>query len=43
MEELSKISEEIVASDEVAIHMSLSDLRVANNDSARELMKQDQL
>ncbi len=49
MEELIKISKEIVASDEEAKHMGLSDFEyafytaVANNDSARELMKQDQL
>jgi type I restriction enzyme R subunit len=49
MEELIKISKEIVASDEEAIHMGLSDFEyafytaVANNDSAKQLMKQDQL
>lgn len=49
MEELIKISKEIVASDAEALHMGLSDFEyafytaVANNDSARELMKQDQL
>ncbi|MDO8292458.1 MAG: type I restriction endonuclease subunit R [Gallionella sp.] len=49
MEELIKISKEIVASDDEARHMGLSDFEyafytaVANNDSARELMKQDQL
>ena len=49
MEELIKISKEIVASDEEAKHMGLSDFEyafytaVANNESARELMKQDQL
>ena len=49
MEELIKISKEIVASDAEASHMGLSDFEyafytaVANNDSARELMKQDQL
>ena len=49
MEELIKISKEIVASDEEAKHMGLSDFEyafytaVANNDSARELMKHDQL
>ena len=49
MEELIKISKEIVASDDEAKHMGLSDFEyafytaVANNDSARELMKQDQL
>lgn len=49
MEELIKISKEIVASDEEAKHMGLSDFEyafytaVANNNSARELMQQDQL
>ena len=49
MEELIKISKEIVASDEEAKHMGLSDFEyafytaVANNDSAKQLMKQDQL
>ncbi len=49
MEELIKISKEIVASDDEARHMGLSDFEyafytaVANNDSARQLMKQDQL
>ena len=49
MEELIKISKEIIASDNEAKHMGLSDFEyafytaVANNDSARELMKQDQL
>ena len=49
MEELIKISKEIVASDAEASHMGLSDFEyafytaVANNDSAKELMKQDQL
>ena len=49
MEELIKISKEIVASDDEAKHMGLSDFEyafytaVANNDSARELMQHDQL
>jgi type I restriction enzyme, R subunit len=49
MEELIRISKQIVASDDEAKHMGLSDFEyafytaVANNDSARELMKQDQL
>ena len=49
MEELIKISKEIVASDNEAKHMGLSDFEyafytaVANNDSARELMQQDKL
>jgi len=49
MEELIRISKEIVASDDEAKHLGLSDFEyafytaVANNDSARELMKQDQL
>ena len=49
MDELIKISKEIVASDHEAIHMGLSDFEyafytaVANNDSARELMQQDKL
>ncbi len=49
MEELIKISKEIVASDAEAANMGLSDFEyafytaVANNDSAKELMKQDQL
>ena len=49
MEELINISKQIVASDDEAKHMGLSDFEyafytaVANNDSARELMKQDQL
>ena len=49
MEELIKISQEIVASDDEAKRMGLSDFEyafytaVANNASARELMKQDQL
>lgn len=49
MEELIKISKEIVASDDEAKHMGLSDFEyafytaVANNGSAKELMKQDQL
>ena len=49
MEELIRISKEIVASDDEAKHMGLSDFEyafytaVANNDSARELMQQDQL
>ncbi|HEU0283439.1 MAG TPA: type I restriction endonuclease subunit R [Gallionella sp.] len=49
MEELIKISKEIVASDAEASHMGLSDFEyafytaVANNDSAKQLMQQDQL
>lgn len=49
MEELIKISREIVASDAGASHMGLSDFEyafytaVASNNSARELMQQDQL
>ena len=49
MEELIKISKEIVASDDEAKQMGLSDFEyafysaVANNDSARELMQHDQL
>lgn len=49
MEELIKISKEIVASDEEAKHMGLSDFEyafyaaVANNDSAKSLMQQDKL
>lgn len=49
MEELIKISKEIVASDDEAKHMGLSDFEyafytaVANNDSARQLMQQDKL
>lgn len=49
MEELIRISKEIVASDDEAKHMGLSDFEyafytaVANNNSARELMQQDQL
>ncbi|HEX5391674.1 MAG TPA: type I restriction endonuclease subunit R [Rhodocyclaceae bacterium] len=49
MEELIKISKEIVASDGDARQMGLSDFEyafytaVANNDSARELMQKDQL
>jgi type I restriction enzyme R subunit len=49
MEELIKISKEIVASDDEARQMGLSDFEyafytaVANNDSARQLMQQDQL
>lgn len=49
MEELIKISKEIVASDDEAKHLGLSDFEyafytaVANNDSARELMQQDKL
>lgn len=49
MEELIKISKEIVASDYEAKNMGLSDFEyafytaVANNDSARELMQQDKL
>lgn len=49
MEELIRISKEIVASDDEARQMGLSDFEyafytaVANNDSARELMQQDKL
>ncbi len=49
MEELIKISREIVASDAEASHMGLSDFEyafytaVANNASAKELMQQDKL
>ncbi len=49
MEELIKISKEIVASDDEAKHLGLSDFEyafytaVANNDSAKELMQQDKL
>ena len=49
MDELIRISKEIVASDEEAEHMGLSDFEyafytaVASNDSARELMQQDKL
>ncbi len=49
MEELIKIGKEIVASDEEAKHMGLSDFEyafytaVANNDSAKALMQQDKL
>lgn len=49
MEELIKISKEIVASDAEASHMGLSDYEyafytaVANNASAKELMQQDKL
>ena len=49
MEELIKISKEIVASDDEAKHMGLSDFEyafytaVASNNSARELMQQDKL
>jgi type I restriction enzyme R subunit len=49
MEELIKISKEIVASDDEAKRMGLSDFEyafytaVANNDSARQLMQQDKL
>ena len=49
MEELIKISKEIVASDAEASHMGLSDFEyafytaVANNDGAKQLMQQDQL
>ena len=49
MEELIKISKEIVASDNEAKNLGLSDFEyafytaVANNDSARELMQHDQL
>jgi type I restriction enzyme R subunit len=49
IEELIKISKEIVASDDVAKHMGLTDFEyafytaVASNDSAKELMQHDQL
>ncbi|MBC3365536.1 type I restriction endonuclease subunit R [Pseudomonas sp. SWRI154] len=49
MDELIKISKEIVASDDEAKNMGLTDFEyafysaVANNDSARELMAQDKL
>lgn len=49
MEELIKISKEIVSSDDEAKHMGLSDFEyafytaVANNDSAKQLMQQDKL
>jgi len=49
MEELIRISKEIVASDNEAAQMGLSDYEyafytaVANNDSARQLMQQDKL
>jgi type I restriction enzyme R subunit len=49
MDELIRISKEIVASDDEARQMGLSDFEyafytaVANNDSVRELMQQDQL
>ncbi len=49
MEELIKVSKEIVASDDEAAHMGLSDFEyafytaVANNDSAKQLMQQDKL
>ncbi len=49
MDELIRISKEIVASDEEAEHMGLSDFEyafytaVASNDSARELMQQEKL
>lgn len=49
MDELIKVSKEIVASDQEAAKMGLTDFEyafytaVANNDSARELMQQDQL
>ncbi len=49
MEELIRISKEIVASDDEARQMGLSDFEyafytaVANNDSAREMMQHDQL
>ncbi len=49
MDELIKISKEIVASDQEAEHLGLSDFEyafytaVASNDSARELMQQDKL
>ncbi|KJV08130.1 hypothetical protein VZ94_00040 [Methylocucumis oryzae] len=49
IEELLKMSKEIVASDDNAINMGLTDFEyafytaVASNDSARELMQQEQL
>ena len=49
IEELIKISKEIVASDAEAKHMGLSDFEyafytaVANNESAKQLMQQDKL
>lgn len=49
MDELIKVSKEIVAGDTAAANMGLSDFEyafytaVANNDSARELMQQDKL
>jgi type I restriction enzyme R subunit len=49
MDELIKVSKEIVASDSEAKSMGLTDFEyafytaVANNDSARELMQQDKL
>lgn len=49
IDELIKVSKEIVASDQEAANMGLTDFEyafytaVANNDSARELMQQDQL
>ncbi|TLU81520.1 MAG: type I restriction endonuclease subunit R [Chlorobium sp.] len=49
MDELIKISKEIIASDNEAEHLGLSDFEyafytaVASNDSARELMQQDKL
>lgn len=49
MEELIKVSKEIVASDDEAAHMGLSDFEyafytaVASNNSAKELMQQDKL
>jgi type I restriction enzyme, R subunit len=49
MEELIKVSKEIVSADNEAAHMGLSDFEyafytaVANNDSAKELMQQDKL
>jgi len=49
MDELIKISKEIVASDKAAEKMGLTDFEyafysaVADNDSARELMQQDKL
>jgi type I restriction enzyme R subunit len=49
IEELIKISKEIVASDDAAKHMGLTDYEyafytaVASNDSARQLMEHDQL
>ncbi len=49
MEELIKVSKEIVSADSEAAHMGLSDFEyafytaVANNESAKELMQQDKL